>query len=51
MSRFSTEHINGVELFLDFAYSRGRAQDMRFLCHVLNVKIVYRQDDTCYMTI
>jgi len=30
--RFSKEYINGVELFLDFAYSSGRAQGNEILC-------------------
>jgi len=30
--RFSPEYINGVESFLDFAYTRGRTQGLEILC-------------------
>ena len=31
-ARFSKEYINGVEFFLDFAYSSGKAQGDEILC-------------------
>jgi len=32
LPRFSTEYLNGVESFLDFAYIRGRPQGNKILC-------------------
>jgi len=43
--RFRKEYINGVELFLDFAYTSGRPQGMRFCALVLSVEIVVGQEE------
>ena len=49
--RFSREYIDGLESFLDFAYTRGRPQGREIYVHALIVETVFGQEDMWFMII